>query len=86
MQILQKTEVEGKRSSKLSLDDFLKLLYIFNENGIHFRWYYVYFIYNIWVLVLAKNQESLQDKGNIYKIIMQINLFNYHKIYPNFAC
>ena len=43
MTILQKAGYHEKRSSKLSLDDYLKLLYAFNEAGVHFRWWWYYF-------------------------------------------
>ena len=35
--ILKKNEYDNKRSAKLSTDDFLELLSIFNKNGIHFK-------------------------------------------------
>jgi hypothetical protein len=34
--ILEDETFKDKRSSKLTLEDFLKLLYLFNKNGIHF--------------------------------------------------
>lgn len=34
--ILEDETFKDKRSSKLGLEDFLKLLYYFNKNGIHF--------------------------------------------------
>ena len=34
--LLETCEYSSSRSSKLDMDDFLKLLSIFNENGIHF--------------------------------------------------
>lgn len=37
MHILNEVEMSTRRSSKLSLDDFLTLLHHFNTNGIHFR-------------------------------------------------
>jgi hypothetical protein len=37
MKVLEKIDYGTKRSSKLGLDDFLKLLYEFNNDGIHFR-------------------------------------------------
>lgn len=37
MNILEKSGYAEKRSSKLGLDDYLKLLYAFNVEGIHFR-------------------------------------------------
>ncbi len=38
MKVLESSGYSEKRSSKLSLDDYLKILYAFNEAGIHFRW------------------------------------------------
>jgi len=38
MSILEREGYAEKRSSKLSLDDYLKLLYAFNREGVHFRW------------------------------------------------
>jgi 18S rRNA (adenine1779-N6/adenine1780-N6)-dimethyltransferase len=37
MAILEKTGYADKRSSKLGLDDYLKMLFAFNQAGIHFR-------------------------------------------------
>jgi 18S rRNA (adenine1779-N6/adenine1780-N6)-dimethyltransferase len=37
MSILEKIGYAEKRSSKLSLDDYLKMLYAFNQAGVHFR-------------------------------------------------
>jgi len=37
MSILEKIGYAEKRSSKLGLDDYLKMLYAFNQEGIHFR-------------------------------------------------
>lgn len=37
MNILKNNDFMDKRPSKLSVDDFLKLLYIFNEAEIHFK-------------------------------------------------
>ena len=38
MKILKDNEFIEKRPSKLDIDDYLKLLYIFNENEVHFKW------------------------------------------------
>lgn len=37
MGILEDLNYSTQRSSKLSLDDFLKLLFHFNKNEVHFR-------------------------------------------------
>lgn len=37
MKILTDSGYIQKRPSKLTLDDYLKLLYLFNSNGVHFR-------------------------------------------------
>jgi hypothetical protein len=37
VKILTDSDYLTKRPSKLTLDDYLKLLYIFNSNGVHFR-------------------------------------------------
>ena len=37
MEILTRTEYPTKRTTKLSLDDFMILLSEFNSQGIHFR-------------------------------------------------
>ena len=37
VKVLIDSDYMTKRPSKLTLDDFLKLLYLFNSNGIHFR-------------------------------------------------
>ncbi len=37
MGIIEGAGYGEKRSSKLGLDDYLKLLYAFNESGVHFR-------------------------------------------------
>jgi len=37
VKILTDHEYGDKRASKLSIDDFLKLLFVFNQNGIHFK-------------------------------------------------
>ena len=36
MSTLQKNGFEGQRSAKLTLDEFLRLLLVFNQAGIHF--------------------------------------------------
>jgi 18S rRNA (adenine1779-N6/adenine1780-N6)-dimethyltransferase len=36
IEILEKNEFLEKRSSKLDIDDFLRLLSLFNQEGIHF--------------------------------------------------
>lgn len=36
LQVLKTNDFEDKRSSKLQQDDFLRLLAVFNEQGIHF--------------------------------------------------
>ena len=36
MQVLDDETFKDKRSSKLTLEDFLKLLFCFNKAGIHF--------------------------------------------------
>ena len=37
LKILTDSGFKEKRSSKLDIDDFLKLLHVFNESGIHFK-------------------------------------------------
>lgn len=37
MKVLTDSDYLNKRSSKLSVDDFLRLLLVFNQNDIHFR-------------------------------------------------
>jgi hypothetical protein len=37
MKVLTDSDFINKRSSKLSVDDFLRLLLVFNQNDIHFR-------------------------------------------------
>ena len=37
IKVLEELEYAQKRPSKLALEDFLKLLYHFNKNDIHFR-------------------------------------------------
>ncbi|KRX08820.1 hypothetical protein PPERSA_08924 [Pseudocohnilembus persalinus] len=37
IQILKDNGFGDKRSSKMQIDEFLKLLYIFNQNDIHFK-------------------------------------------------
>ena len=39
MKILELNEFNLIRSSKMSVSDFLKLLNIFNKEGIHFKWF-----------------------------------------------
>lgn len=36
MEILDKSDFSSKRASKMDINDFLKLLIMFNEEGIHF--------------------------------------------------
>ena len=38
MKILEDSEMMKCRPIKLTIDDFLKLLCVFNENGVHFCW------------------------------------------------
>jgi hypothetical protein len=37
MEVLEELQYGQLRSSKLSLEEFLKMLYHFNKKGIHFR-------------------------------------------------
>ena len=65
MAILEKTGYAEKRSSKLGLDDYLKMLFAFNQAGVHFRWFwnhnliwFLYFFINLLLLALFLRLDS----------------------------
>lgn len=50
VEILEENEMQEKRACKMEIIEFLNMLKIFNEKGIHFKWDMGWLSYHILIL------------------------------------